>query len=228
MNPKIKETISLEFDAFSKDYTSDMITVVPHYLSLMSCFNDCLPLKFEPRSILDLGCGNGNSTAEIIHRFLDAEYTLVDASAEMLAICKARFSDSNIKLVESYFSDFEFSAASYDLIIAGFSMHHCEAEEKKSLFKKLKTSLMPNGYLAMSDLFITKTDDTHPALLEYWKNYINGNDPSGEKWAWLKEHYDRFDSPHNFESQKTWLSDAGFSNIEIAWNEGVWMHVMAS
>jgi len=227
MSSKIKENLSLEFDAFSTNYTKDMINVVPHYEKLMSCFSDCLPQEFNPLHILDIGCGNGNSTAEIIRRFPQAEYTLVDASGEMLAICQTRFSKYNIKTINSYFSDFEFLNNQYDLIVAGFSLHHCKADEKQVLFKRIKESLKPNGYLTMSDLFISKTDNAHPALLEEWKNFVHENDPSGEKWAWLKEHYDAFDSPHNIECQKEWMNKAGFTNVETVWNSGFWMHVIA-
>lgn len=228
MSSKIKENLSLEFDAFSKNYTKDMIVVVPHYEKLMDCFDSCLAEDFKPHRILDLGCGNGNTTAKVIQRFPDAEYALVDASAEMIDICAKRFSNYNINLVESYFSDFLFDKEHYDLVVAGFSLHHCQAEEKQSLFERIKLSLSPTGKLAMSDLFITKTDAEHPQLLNEWKDFINGNDPSGEKWLWLKEHYDAFDSPHNYKSQESWLTDAGFSNVEIAWNDGFWMHVIAS
>lgn len=227
MSSKIKETLSLEFDAFSANYTSDMIVAVPHYEQLMRCFQTCLPLGFSAKHILDLGAGNGNSANELMQRFPDAEYTLVDASAEMLDICNKRFTQSNIKLVESYFSDFQFNEEAYDLVIAGFSLHHCKADEKQSLFKKIKKALKPNGLLMMSDLCITKSDDSHPALLKEWETYVNANDPSGEKWTWLMEHYDAFDTPHNFESQHAWLLEAGFSSVDIGWNEGKWMHVIA-
>lgn len=227
MDSKIKENISLEFDAFSQNYTEDMIIVVPHYEKLMACFDSCLPQDFHPQRILDLGCGNGNSTAEIIKQFPEAEYTLVDASAEMIGICEKRFSNFNIKLVESYFSDFLFQKEHYDLVVAGFSLHHCVAEEKQFLFQQIKSALSPKGRLAISDLFITKTDEEHPQLLHEWKDFINENDPSEEKWLWLKEHYDKFDSPHNYKSQETWLTEAGFSNVEIAWKTGFWMHVIA-
>lgn len=227
MGTKIKDTLSSEFDAFSVNYTADMVDVVPHYKRLMSCFNECLPHDLNPKHILDVGAGNGNSTAAIINRFPNAHFSFLDASEEMLAICKQRFHNVNTRFVQSYFSDAKFEQNQHDLILAGFSLHHCKAEEKKFLFKQFKEALRTGGVLAMSDLFISKSDEAHPQHLTEWEDFINSNDPSGEKWLWLKEHYDKFDSPHNFESQKEWLLEAGFTSVELGWSEGYWMHVLA-
>ena len=227
MSSKIQDNLSSEFDAFSVNYTADMVDVVPHYEHLMQCFDACLPTDFAPQKILDLGAGNGNSTAAIIARFPNAHYTFLDASSEMLGICEQRFSHANTKTIQSYFADVEYGEDQFDLILAGFSLHHCKADEKRLLFKRLNKALTLGGVLAMSDLFISKSDDAHPQLLADWEHFICTNDPSGEKWLWLKEHYDAFDSPHNLESQREWLFEAGFSNVEIAWREGYWMHVLA-
>ncbi len=227
MSSKIQDNLSSEFDAFSVNYTEDMIDVVPHYEQLIQCFNDYLPSGSNPQKILDLGAGNGNSTAALIRRFPDAHYTFLDASPEMLDICEQRFSGANSERIQSYFSDVDYGIDQYDVILAGFSLHHCKADEKRRLFKRLKRGLTSGGVLAMSDLFISKSDKAHPQLLADWEQFIRTNDPSGEKWLWLKEHYDAFDSPHNFESQKEWLMEAGFSSVEIGWREGYWMHVLA-
>ncbi|MFT6797860.1 MAG: tRNA (cmo5U34)-methyltransferase, partial [Maribacter sp.] len=40
---KIGETIAVEFNDFSKNYTNDMIGCVPHYLSLLSSFTKHFP-----------------------------------------------------------------------------------------------------------------------------------------------------------------------------------------
>ena len=63
---EIKGNIAIEFDEFSKNYTTDMIGCVPHYLRLVESFIKYLPENFSPTSILDLGCGNGNITEKLI------------------------------------------------------------------------------------------------------------------------------------------------------------------
>ncbi len=116
---KIGETIALEFNDFSKNYTSDMIGCVPHYLALIKSFTSHFPVNFNPKSILDLGSGNGNITAQLIPYFPDATYTLVDASAEMIQLSRNQFKDYDVIYANSYFNDFLFKENNYDLSRCG-------------------------------------------------------------------------------------------------------------
>ena len=131
---KIKETLAAEFDQFSNHYTEDMIRIVPHYLRLLSSLSDSLPDDFAAYRILDLGCGNGNVTALLLEKFPDAEYTLLDASPDMLELCRDRFPGNNITYVRRYFRDYTFPEDYFDLITACFSLHHCDSREKQWIF----------------------------------------------------------------------------------------------
>ncbi|MCF6348294.1 MAG: class I SAM-dependent methyltransferase [Flavobacteriaceae bacterium] len=224
---KIKDNIADEFSEFSKNYTHDMIGCVPHYLKLMSCFTETLPKVFNPENILDLGCGNGNVTSKLLQIFPDANYTLLDASQEMLNLCQQQFKDYKIEYVTSYFQDHDFKTAGYDLIVAGFSLHHCDSEEKKVLFKEINRSLKKGGIFSCTDLMISKDSPKHSKLLEDWKVFVDSNFPDGKKWDWLMEHYNEFDKPDDFKDQIVWLQDAGFRNIEITTKEDYWMHLQA-
>jgi len=224
---KIKDNIANEFDAFSKNYTNDMIGCVPHYLELMSSFTKALPKEFNPKNILDLGCGNGNVTAKLLQVFPKAKYTLLDASQEMLNLCQQQFKDSKVVYIASYFKDFAFKANSYDLIVAGFSLHHCDSAEKKILFKKINRSLKKDGIFSCTDLMINKDNPEHSALVEEWKSFVNNNFPDDEKWKWLQDHYNEFDKPDNYTDQIEWLKEAGFKTIDIIVKKGYWIHLQA-
>ncbi|MEO6347868.1 MAG: class I SAM-dependent methyltransferase [Aquaticitalea sp.] len=221
---KIKDNIVSEFDEFSKNYTQDMIKCVPHYGTLLSSFIDHLPPNFQPKSILDLGCGNGNVTATILKTFPDANYTLIDASQEMINLCKQRFQLQTIKHITSYFQDFEFKENHYDYIVAGFSLHHCDAEDKKDLFKKIYGSLNADGIFSCSDLMINKNNVDHPNLIKQWKAFVLDNYSNNEKWEWLMEHYNEYDKPDNYEDQLEWLKKAGFNSVKMFANETYWIH----
>ena len=192
---KIKEDIAREFDEFSKNYTEDMKGCVPYYMRLMSCFTSELDPDFKPSTILDLGCGNGNVTARLLQRFPEASFTLVDASKEMLSICKKNFLNKNITYLETYFNDLVLTNKSFDLVVAGFSLHHCKNHEKKELFRKIFNALNKNGIFMCSDLMISKNEPAHKSLVKRWKDFVNSNFKDGKKWNWLKQHYDQFDHP---------------------------------
>jgi tRNA (cmo5U34)-methyltransferase len=224
---KIGETIAIEFNDFSKNYTNDMIGCVPHYLSLISSFTKYFPDNFNPKSILDLGSGNGNVTAQLIPSFPNATFTLVDASAEMINLCRSQFKDYDFIYDNKYFKDFLFKEKSYDLIAAGFSLHHCDENEKQSIFKNINTSLKKGGIFSYSDLMISKTNPDHPMLLEQWKEFVNTNFSDEKKWIWLMEHYEFFDKPTDYLVQIEWMRNAGFTNIQILFREDYWIHLQA-
>jgi len=224
---KIQESIASEFDEFLKDYTNDMIKCVPHYLKLISSFTEHLPEKFSPQNILDLGCGNGNVTSNFTKLFPKANYTLLDASSEMLTSCKGRFKDYSVEYVESYFNDFIFKEDKYDLVVAGFSLHHCNSSEKRTLFQNIYSSLKNKGIFSFSDLMINKNTPEHSKLLSNWETFVNNNFPDVEKWQWLMEHYNEFDKPDDYKNQMIWLKEAGFNHIKIKSKDEYWMHLQA-
>jgi len=221
------KNIALEFNEFSKNYTNDMIGCVPHYLELVSSFVHHLPDNFKPISILDLGCGNGNITAQLISYFPNATFTLVDASSEMIELCRNQFKDYDINYSNVYFNDFKFTTASYDLIVAGLSLHHCDNLEKRSIFKEINSALKKGGIFSYSDLMISKTNPEHPGLLQQWNQFVNISFPDGQKWAWIMEHYEAFDRPTDFQVQIEWLKNAGFNEIQIPFKKDYWVYLQA-
>lgn len=224
---KIKDNIAGEFNEFSKNYTNDMIRCVPHYLRLMSSFTEHLPVDFAPKYILDLGCGNGNVTFRLLQLFPKSNFTLLDASQEMINLCKAQFKAYQIEYIESYFKDYKFKDDNYDLITAGFSLHHCDSEEKKILFRSINRSLKKGGIFACSDLMINKNKPEHLMLLSKWKSFVYEGFPDGEKWKWLMEHYDEFDKPDDYNDQIQWLKEAGFKDIRLPTQKSYWTHIQA-
>lgn len=224
---EIGKNIASEFNEFAKDYTNDMIRCVPFYSKLISSFINYLPKKHTPKTILDLGCGNGNVTAMLAQNFPSTHYTLVDASKEMIDLCKLRFKDYNCTYANVYFKDFDFKKNHYDLIVAGFSLHHCNEEEKQLFFKKIHASLKINGIFSCSDLMISKNNPNHANLLNTWKKFVLNNYPNNEKWEWLMEHYNTFDKPTNYQTQMDWLQDIGFSKVHTPFRNEYWTHIQA-
>lgn len=228
LQKRTQDDISKEFNVFSANYTEDMIKCVPHYLNLLQAFSQKYPSGFSPLHILDLGCGNGNVTAQLIDHYPKASYTLVDASETMLNLCHERFKNYDIKSVQSYFKDFELTPSQYHLIVAGFSLHHCEPDEKRFLFNKVYSALVPGGIFAISDLMINKDDKAHERVKTNWQKLVLSNYPDDEKWNWIMEHYAEFDRPDHFKDQIDWLIAEGFELYDLIKKDDYWVHLKVS
>lgn len=216
-----------EFNEFSVNYTEDMVRCVPHYLKLLSAFVENLPLDFKPKRILDLGCGNGNVTFELIQKFPDSHYVLLDASNEMIELCRRRFQGYDIEFITSYFKDYQFGTNNFDLITAGFSLHHCDLDEKQQIFRRIYKSLKPRGNFGYSDLMIDKNLPEHIQFLKEWELFVKSNYPNSDKWEWLMTHYLEYDKPDALDSQIKWLKEAGFGTIRETILGNYWTYLNA-
>lgn len=224
---KIKETLAAEFDQFSDNYTEIMTRCVPHYLRLLSSLSECLPDGFSAETILDLGCGSGNATATLLKKFPGAEYTLLDASSEMLDLCRQRFAGRNITFHRSYFRDYTFPEGDFDLVVAGFSLHHLDSGDKQWIFPLLHKALKQGGLLTCSDLMVNRHSAEHGQFIREWQDFINASYPDGEQWAWMEEHHETYDRPDGFDDHRAWLLSSGFRYVDVKWRDRYWVNFVA-
>ena len=107
-------------------------------------------------SILDIGCGAGNQTLNLLRVFPDADCTLLDISPAMLARAAERVgavAAGRVALVEGDFRNAELPKEKFDLAIAAAVLHHLRDDGDWRLgFAKIHSLLKPGGVLLVSDL----------------------------------------------------------------------------
>lgn len=218
-----------EFDQLHSDYPEKIRRWVPYYDQLLASLVRDLPAGFTPHNILDLGCGHGEVTQLAWQAFPDAEFVLVDASAKMIRTSWARFGDHERFLYsEMYFQEMRFMPSSFDLILAGLSLHHLSGPEKRQLFADALRWLRPGGILASADLHVDREDeDHHHKVLKEWEALARQQGSDDADWTYLMDHYNTYDRPHSFEQQLTWLQEAGFSETKIVLVRGAWGTIRA-
>jgi len=92
--------------------------------------------------VLDLGCGPGLQSAWLAERF---RVTGVDFSRSQLALARARVPDATFLLADM--CSLWFRPASFDAIVAIYSIIHVPREEHERLLRNLHTFLKPGGRL---------------------------------------------------------------------------------
>ena len=130
-----KKTISY-YDA-SVDAYIDMVSRETPDADLQS-FIDTVPMG---GTVLDLGCGPGNSAAMMQNAGLIADAT--DASAEMVRAARERF---GVNATQARLDELD-SVAKYDGIWANFSLLHAPRTEMPANLQRIHTALKPGGYL---------------------------------------------------------------------------------
>jgi len=210
------------FNEMSSDYDSVMDRMVPHYRKLIMSIFEYLPETFKPGRIADLGCGNGNPAILASTVYPKASMHLVDASEQMLTLCRKRLAIDAYEYSHEMFQDLSLQPNSYDLVYACFSLHHLDGPEKQLFFREIFKALKSGGIFASADLFINKEEEFHKTHLKQWREFFESNGLSPDDWVWVMEHYNAYDKPSSFNDQQRWLLEAGFSRVRLSWNVGQW------
>ncbi|WP_431950265.1 class I SAM-dependent methyltransferase [Actinacidiphila sp. bgisy167] len=129
----------------------DAEVLAEHLASLIAW----LPLRNEPRRIVDLGCGPGAGTFALLRRFPDAHVTAVDASAGHLRLLRERARALGVGgQVLTVPADLDASGwpdlGTPDLVWASASMHHM-ADPGHAL-RSVHELLAPGGLFVVVEL----------------------------------------------------------------------------
>jgi tRNA (cmo5U34)-methyltransferase len=144
------------------------------------------------RRILDLGSGTGETAQRALAAHPGASLVGVDESEEMLAVATAALVDEAVELRVARLQD-PLPDGPFDLVVSALAVHHLDAEEKASLFRRVRSVLAPTGRFVLGDVVVP-------------------SDPADARIP-LDEGYDL---PDSVEDQLGWLRDAGF-DAHVAW-----------
>jgi SAM-dependent methyltransferase len=147
-----------EFDKFAEEYLATHKTNLavtgeePDYFArykIVEIARRLRGMSLTPQTVLDFGCGIGNSAPHLRQAFPQAAITGVDVSEKSLSVARARFPD------DCEFQAYDPGSAppgpsqGYDLIFSACVFHHIDAAEHVSIFSRLRERLAPGGVLAI-------------------------------------------------------------------------------
>ncbi len=103
-----------------------------------------------PKSILDLGCGNGRFAAFLDDSGIDGEYTGVDAELQLIERAKDRYPAK--RFVHASIDDYLAAGAKqFDLVVAFGLFHHLPgAEYRAEVLGQIADHLSPEGVACVS------------------------------------------------------------------------------
>jgi SAM-dependent methyltransferase len=104
-----------------------------------------LPMGFQPKRILDFGCGIGDTTAYLASMFPAAEVIGMDESAKALEHAVERFGADRVRFegIENISPDY------FDLVYVNGVFHHIPPAERIGALNLIRQSLSPGGRLAL-------------------------------------------------------------------------------
>jgi tRNA (cmo5U34)-methyltransferase len=207
----------LNYHAYAREkYDGDIKRAIPGYGPLHEGLARIFAVGFKSKSkILELGVGTG-ITAEVILGVLPyARYSAVDFSDKMLEGARERLSGYEVNFLKGDYSVIPLPRDN-DAVVSVIGIHHQQsAEDKKSLFARICSSLSDGGVFLFADL-MTFRDPEIAALneaLHFHHLVENASDPETlTEWA---HHHKFLNSLAPMEDQIDWLKEAGFSTVEV-------------
>ncbi len=169
-------------------------------------------LSEKSGTILDLGCGTGLELVEYFALNPFANIFGIDLSEKMLSALENKFPDKKMNLIRGSYFDVPFGNDRFDAAVSVESLHHFTAEQKRSLYKKLRDSLKMNGYFILTDYFA----ESNTLEKEYFETFRKLKAEQGISDN-LFYHYD---TPLTVDHEIEVLKSAGFSHCVILKNWG--------
>jgi tRNA (cmo5U34)-methyltransferase len=189
----------------------------------------------KPVKVLDLGCGSGALTQELLQVDAEVEATLVDGSSEMLKNARENLKNYNgMKFVQKTFQELlenesegnDILTDDFDFVVSSLAIHHLHTEEKKSLFQYLYNHLESGGFFLNIETVKAPTDELERWYRVLWSEWIHENQvklDAKKSFEYLPEQYkDNPDNhPDKLQIQLDALESVGFCQVDCYYKYGI-------
>ncbi len=183
--------------------------------------------------ILDLGCGDGILTHELLKLDASVKATLIDGSEDMIAKAAERLSEyKNVSLVTSSFQEVlngKTRLKEYDLVVSSQAIHHLKTDEKTALFRLIYSRLIKGGRFVNIDVVRSPLKDLEGWYLFLWKEWILKRQAESEPekdYTHVIDKYKRsghYETVDTLDAQLDALKDAGFKDIDCYYKHGIFV-----
>ena len=194
------------FAARVDGYDEHMRTTIEGASDFYAYTASLLPAETGTR-VLDLGCGTGLELEEYFRLNPEADVTGIDLSEAMLKALKEKLPDRRISLVLGSYFDVPFGEKMYDAAVSVESLHHFPAEQKETLYAKLRAALKDNGFFVLTDYFA----ESEEMEKEYFRNLKQLRAEQGLP----EDEFFHYDTPLTADHEIRVLRQAGFSDVQI-------------
>lgn len=182
--------------------------------------------------LLDLGCGDGILTEELLKINSAIAATLIDGNKGMLEKAKGRLKGfQNVNFVKASFQDIlngAINLENYDFCVSSLAIHHLEMEEKAALFLHIASHLNSGGYFVNIDVVLPPSEELEEWYFAIWKDWMgymtdrfNVKDNIPEDI--IKRYKDPLSTnkPDTLGNQLKALEKAGFKDVDCYYKNGI-------
>lgn len=182
-------------------------------------------------NVLDLGCGDGIITHELLRIDDSIVATLIDGSEDMLNKAAERLKDfKNINFIKASFQeiiDKKIALQNFDFIVSSLAIHHLTMKEKKPLFRTIYSHLNVEGYFLNIDVILAPSDALEQWYLSLWREWISERKTTmgieDNSYDDIIQRYkdNRDNKPDTLDEQLNALKSVGFKDVDCYYKYGI-------
>jgi tRNA (cmo5U34)-methyltransferase len=210
-----QEDVKNHFARQADDYEKLMGKIVPQYFEQHEILYDLLPEEEKNYRVLDLGCGNGVLSEVVFRKFPRAFVVGYDLTEKMLMAFEKKLSmhAGNFLLQQGDYR-IDSIGEGYDIILAGFTLHHLTWAERENFYQTLYSALNQGGRFLARDIILDEDQAVVRDQYGLWKKFMKsqGEDPD----FWYGKHIEK-DHPPTLSDHFSWLRSAGFVKVACHW-----------
>jgi len=219
---------------FSLRYLQEADIRIPErrrMLEILKSFFGHFAAGRENVSVLDLGCGDGVLTHELLSVDSTMSSTLVDGSPEMVKRAEERLA-GHAGLMFHIATLQELAGGGLDLgrldfVVSSLAIHHLAIEEKHSLFDYVYSHLNEGGYFVNFDVILAPKSSLEEWYIQLWREWMAdrerelGLESTCERVIGCcqeGEHRSRLDT---LDAQMDALQGVGFQDVDCYYKYGI-------
>jgi len=182
------------------------------------------------RRFLDLGCGDGVLGEVLLESHPGAGGVFLDFSEQMIQAARARIEGAGRMGHQYLLADYGERgwarlpelAASFDVVVSGFSIHHQRDERKRELYREIRELLAPGGWFLNLEHVASRSAWGEALFDDYFIDSLfayHSRLGSGKSRQEVAEAYvHRADKAANIlapvEAQCDWLRELGYEEVD--------------
>jgi tRNA (cmo5U34)-methyltransferase len=214
---EIRERFDREVERFSNLETGQTATMdAPLVLELIA--RAAAAVCPGARRLLDIGCGAGNYTLQLMRRLPIEHVTLIDLSRPMLDRATARVAEAGsiaVTAIQADIREADLPESAFDVVVAAASLHHLRGDEEwHSVFAAVHRALAPGGSFWISDLVDHAPPAVQSVMRSRYGEYLEGLRDAADRDR-VFAYIDIEDSPRPLFWQLQLLAATGFVDVEV-------------
>jgi len=216
-NEEIAARFDHDVERFSNLETGQQ-TTIDAPITMELCTGAAQYINPRAKELLDIGCGAGNYTLNMLGKVHDLNCTLNDLSMPMLERAKERVAqqtNGKITILYDDMRNLNLPDNHFDIVLAAATFHHLRDDADWELvFTKIYKALKPGGSLWISDLIIHNSAPVNKLFEDKYRTYLEtlGGVEYGQK---VFDYIAYEDTPRSLSYQLALLNKVGFTTTEV-------------